>query len=97
MQVNVDDDNVITNNIQEIFMTRFPICSATKEQIVWSTQIYRGHYRYNIHTHINKNTYVTMMQFLTTHAQKRNRKKIKMKYIQQLYCITYTNIAIQTP
>ena len=34
MQVDKDDDNGITNNIQEICMSRLPRYSATKDQIV---------------------------------------------------------------
>ena len=43
-------------------MTRFPICSATKEKIVQSTQKYRGNHRYKIQKVINTNTDVKMMQ-----------------------------------
>ena len=50
MQFNKDDDNGIKNNILEIYMTRLPKRSATKEQIVWSTQTCHSNHRYNTHT-----------------------------------------------
>ena len=52
MQVNEDDENGITNNIQEVCMTRLPGCSATKDQNIQIKQ-----------TYININTYVTLMQW----------------------------------
>ena len=42
---------------------RFPICSATKDQILLSTQIYRGNHRYNIHKQINTNMKSTRIQW----------------------------------
>ena len=40
MQFNEDGNNGMTNNMQEIWMTIFPIWSTTKEQIVLSTPTY---------------------------------------------------------
>ena len=63
MWVKGDVENGITNNIQEICMTEFPRYIATKKHIVRSIKTYHSNHRYNIHKHINKNTYVTMTQW----------------------------------
>ena len=52
MQVNEYGENGLTNHIQEIYITSFPIWGTNKESIVWSTPTYCSKNRYNIHKHI---------------------------------------------
>ena len=89
-------------------MKLFPLCGATKKQIARSTQTYNSNHRYNIHKHMNTNTYVTMTQWWNNHAQEIYRTKYKDEvYPTVILCkiqkhnnadtiITCTKISIQT-
>ena len=81
-----------------MFMTSFPIWNTTKEKIIRSTPTYISKHIYNLNNPINKIVDVTKIQWKDNRYIGDIYDKIpKMKYNQQLYCIKYTNITMQTP